>query len=55
MTNSFVDCTKHLVDVIRFGGQPRLDGETGKAVMQFVLATHLSAREGREVRPDEVT
>jgi len=31
-----------------------LDGATGKAVLQFSLAAHLSAAEGREVRPDDV-
>ncbi len=36
------------------GGEPVLDGPTGKAVLQFSLAAHISAREGREVRPDDV-
>lgn len=52
--DSFIDCTRHLIDVLRDGGQPVLDGPTGKAVLQFSLAAHISAREGREVRPDEV-
>jgi predicted dehydrogenase len=52
--DSFVDCTRHLIDALRTGGQPALDGSTGKAVLQFTLAAHISAREGREVRPDEV-
>jgi predicted dehydrogenase len=52
--DSFVDCTRHMLDVLRVGGQPVLDGPTGKAVLQFTLAAHISAREGREVRPDEV-
>ncbi len=52
--DSFVDCTQHLMDVLREGGQPVLDGPTGKAVLQFTLAAVTSAREGREVRPDEV-
>lgn len=52
--DSFVDCTRHLLDVLRDGGQPVLDSHTGKAVLQFTLAAHISAREGREVRPDEV-
>ena len=53
--HSFIDCTQHLIDALRTGGQPVLDGPTGKAVLQFVLAAHISAREGREVRPDDVT
>jgi predicted dehydrogenase len=52
--DSFIACTRHLIDVLRDGGKPVLDGPTGKAVLQFTLATHISAREGREVRPDEV-
>jgi predicted dehydrogenase len=52
--DSFIDCTRHLIDVLRIGGEPVLDGPTGKAVLQFTLAAHISAREGREVRPDEV-
>jgi predicted dehydrogenase len=52
--DSFIDCTRHLIDVLSDGGQPVLDGSTGKAVLQFTLAAVTSAREGREVRPDEV-
>jgi len=52
--DSFIDCTHHLIDVLRDGGQPVLDGATGKAVLQFTLAAVISAREGREVRPGEV-
>jgi predicted dehydrogenase len=52
--DSFIDCTRHLIDVLTKGGQPRLDGPSGKAVLQFALAAHISARQGREVRPDEV-
>lgn len=52
--DSFIDCTRHLINVLQDGGQPMLDGRTGKAVLQFALAAHISAREGREVRPDEV-
>ena len=52
--DSFIDCTRHLIGVLREGGQPVLDGPTGKTVLQFVLAALSSAREGQEVRPDEV-
>jgi len=52
--DSFIACTQHLIDVLRHGGTAVLDGPTGKAVLQFSLAAHLSARQGREVRPDEV-
>jgi predicted dehydrogenase len=52
--DSFINCTRHLIDVLQQGGQPMLDGPTGKAVLQFSLAAHISAREGREVRPEDV-
>jgi predicted dehydrogenase len=52
--DSFIDCTRHLIDALQNGRQPVLDGPTGKAVLQFSLAAHISAREAREVRPDDV-
>lgn len=53
--DSFIACTHHLIDVMKNGGEPFLDGRTGKAVMQFSLAAHISAQRGIEVCPDEVT
>ena len=50
--DSFVDCTRHLIDVLHRGGEPVLDGATGKSVLQFSIAAHLSAKMGRDVRPD---
>ncbi len=52
--DSFIACTRHLVDVLQKGGSPRLDGPTGKAVLQFTLAAQYSARSRKEVRPEEV-
>jgi predicted dehydrogenase len=52
--HSFIDCTGHLVSALQRGTRAVLDGEAGKAVLQFSLAAHESARTGREVRPDEV-
>jgi predicted dehydrogenase len=52
--DSFVDCTGHLIDALHAGSEPVLDGSTGTAVLQFTLAAHMSAAEGREIRPDEV-
>ncbi len=49
--DSFIECTRHLFDVLEKGGQPRLDGLTGRKVLAFSLAAHISAREGREVCP----
>jgi len=52
--DSFIDCTHHMIDMLKNDGQPRLDGLTGKEVLQFTLAVQISSREGREVRPDDV-
>jgi predicted dehydrogenase len=52
--DSFVDCTRHLIEVLQKGGRPRLDGPTGKAVLQFTLAAVESARTGKESSPEEV-
>lgn len=52
--DSFIDCTQHFIEVIKTGGKPVLDGSTGKAVLQFSLAAHLSARFGREIHPDDI-
>ncbi len=48
--HSFIDCTHHLIDVLKDVGQPMLDGVTAKRVLEFSLAAHQSARTGREVR-----
>ncbi len=52
--DSFIECTCHLIEVLQKGGSPRLDGPAGKAVLQFTLAAQYSARNRKEVRPEEV-
>jgi predicted dehydrogenase len=52
--DSFIAATRHMLDILQHGGDPRLDGPTGKAVLQFTLAAQLSAREGREISPEDV-
>ncbi len=52
--DGFIDCTRHMIDVLQNGGHPVLDGATGKKVLQFSLAVMESAKTGREVRPDEL-
>jgi predicted dehydrogenase len=52
--DSFIDCTRHLIDILQKGGQSRLDGPTGKAVLQFTLAALESARTGKEIHPEQV-
>ncbi|MBN1342920.1 MAG: hypothetical protein JXQ73_09590 [Phycisphaerae bacterium] len=52
--DSFVDCTRHFIDVLRFGGEPRLTGEDGRAVTALALAAEQSAAQNREVFVTEV-
>jgi predicted dehydrogenase len=52
--DSFIAATRDMIAMLKTGGQPRLDGPTGKAVLQFTLAAIQSASSGKEVRPDEV-
>ena len=53
--DSFIATTLDFIEKLKTGGQPRLDGPTGKAVLQFTLAALQSAATGHEVRPDDVT
>jgi predicted dehydrogenase len=52
--DSFIATTQDFIETLKTGAQPRLDGPTGKAVLQFTLAALQSAATGKEVRPDEV-
>jgi len=52
--DSFIAATVDFIEKLNSGGQPRLDGPTGKAVLQFTLAALQSAATGREVRPEEI-
>jgi predicted dehydrogenase len=52
--DSFTATTHDFIEKLKTGGRPRLDGPTGKAVLQFTLAALQSAATGKEVRPDEV-
>jgi hypothetical protein len=52
--DSFVDCTRHLLDALPLGAPPRLDGLTGRKVLAFALAAQVSAAERREVSPATV-
>lgn len=52
--DSFIATTQNFIDCLKVGGQPRLDGSTGKAVLQFTLAALESAARGCEVRPADV-
>jgi len=52
--DSFIATTQDFIEKLKTGGQPRLDGPTGKAVLQFTLAALQSAASGQVVRPDDV-
>ena len=52
--DSFIAATQDCIEQLKVGGQPRLDGRTGKEVLQFTLAALQSAEDGREVRPEDV-
>jgi predicted dehydrogenase len=52
--DGFIAATQDMIEKLKTGGQPRLDGPDGKAVLQFTLAALQSAASGREIRPDEV-
>jgi predicted dehydrogenase len=52
--DSFIATTRDFIEKLKSGGQPRLDGPTGKAVLQFTLAALQSASSGKEVRPEDV-
>ncbi len=52
--DSFIATTHDFIEKLKTGGQPRLDGFTGKAVLQFTLAALQSAATGCEIRPDDV-
>jgi predicted dehydrogenase len=52
--DSFITTTQDFIEKLKTGGQPRLDGPTGKAVLQFTLAALQSATTGKEIRPDDV-
>ena len=52
--DSFIAATQDCIEKLKTNTQPRLDGPTGKSVLQFSLAALQSSATGCEVRPDEV-
>lgn len=52
--DGFIDCTRHLIEALKTGSAPKLDGPTGKAVLAFSLAALKSAASGQTVRPDDM-
>jgi len=52
---SFVNSTKHFIDVVRLGGTPSYTGADGKEVLRCIIASLISAQEQRDVFLDEIT
>jgi predicted dehydrogenase len=52
---SFVNSTKHFIDVMQGGGLPILSGADGKEILRCILASLISAQEERDVLMDEIT
>ncbi|MBN2257172.1 MAG: Gfo/Idh/MocA family oxidoreductase [Anaerolineaceae bacterium] len=52
--DSFTACTHGLIEQLMGGKPARLDGPTGKAVLQFTLAALQSSRTGKEVHVKDV-
>jgi len=53
--DSFIDSTRHFIGCILHDTEPFLTGEQAKAVQQFCFAAIRSAKERREVSPEEIT
>lgn len=51
--DSFIDCTRHLIDVLLKGGSPRLDGRTARNVLEFSIGVHQSAQANCEIVLDQ--
>jgi predicted dehydrogenase len=52
--DSFIAATQDCIEKLKIGSQPRLDGPTGKAVLQFALAALQSSATASEVKPENV-
>jgi predicted dehydrogenase len=54
-STSFVACTRHLLEVLKRGGEPVYTGEDGREITRYAMAATVSAQEGRDVLLDEIT
>lgn len=52
---SFVNSTKHFINVMQRGGRPICSGKEGKETLRCILASQISAQEKRDVYLDEIT
>ena len=54
-SSSFVNATRHFIQVVKSGGRPVFTGEEGKEITRCVMAAYVSAQEERDVYLDEIT
>ena len=54
-STSFVDCTRHFIDVLHNGGTPICTGREGKDLNRYGIAALLSAQEGCDIEMSEIT
>lgn len=52
--DSFIKCTRHFIDVLQNGGNPLLDGKSGKAVLEMAIATEISALRHQEINLSDI-
>ncbi len=53
--SSFVGCTQNFIDSILGNCPPQINAREAAEIMRFALAVQLAARQGREVRIEEIT
>ena len=53
-SSSFVDSTRHFIEVVKNSEAPVLTGEEGMEIVRCLLSIHVSAQENREIYLDEV-
>ena len=53
-SSSFVDSTRHFIEVVKNNGTPILTGEEGMEIVRCLLSIHVSAQENREIYLDKV-
>jgi predicted dehydrogenase len=54
-STSFVNSTRHLLSILRNGGEPIYTGKEGRENTRYLIAAYVSAQENRDVYLDEVT
>ncbi|MEC8593817.1 MAG: gfo/Idh/MocA family oxidoreductase, partial [SAR324 cluster bacterium] len=50
---SFIQSTRHFLNVLKDGGEPILTARQGRQVLKFALAAEESAQKGQSIRLQE--